>query len=318
VIKEYLTQFEKLEKKHPGLIPDSISFDFGNHKGHIAFSSIVHGNEIGSLPSILKIANMLASKEIIYEGKVTFFLGNKFASLQNKRFLEFDLNRSFGSSPVHELSLEGKRAFEIKKILNKADVYIDFHQTRMPCIEPFYIFAMHENSYLWARAIGNSNIFVTRSAKKAFSPEGMCSDEYMRSLNKAGITLELGEQGFHSNADFICFNAIKKALWIMDQIYIKKRNLKSLSHKNKDFTFLEIIHSEKFLHSGKKLVEGFINLQWIKKNIPMGINYGGKIFYSPSDGYILFPQYPQRNEKGSVMEDLPTYIYTLASEIQKQ
>jgi succinylglutamate desuccinylase len=317
VIKKYISQFEALEKKYPGLIPDSICFNFGNHNGHIAFSSIIHGNEIGSLPSILKIATMLSTKELIYKGTVSFFLGNKLACLQNKRFLDFDLNRSFGNSLVNEETLEGKRAFDIKKILNQVDVYIDFHQTTMPCKEPFYIFAMHEKSYLWARAIRNSNIFITRKAKKPYSPEGMCSDEYMRTLNKAGITLELGEQGFHKNAELICFRAIKKALWTMDQIYIKKMSLKDLAHKNNDFIFLEIKHSEEFLHAGKALLEGFFNLQKIKKNSPMGVSQAGKVFYSPFDGYILFPQYPERNEKGFVMEALPTYIYTLASEIQK-
>ncbi len=317
MIKEYITQFETLEKKYPGIIPDSICFDFGNHIGHIAFSSIIHGNETGSLPSFLKLANMLATKELIYNGKVTFFLGNKLASLQNKRFLERDLNRCFGNSEIIEKSLEGKRACDIKKLLNQVNIYFDFHQTTMPCKEPFYIFGMHEKSYLWARTIGNGNIFITRSAKKPFSPEGMCSDEYMRSLNKAGITLELGEQGFHKSAELVCFRAMKKALWVMDQIYIKKRNLKFLAHKNNDFTFLEITHSEKFEDAGKNLLNGFFNLQRIKKNIQMGINHDGKMFYSPIDGYILFPQYPLRDEKGFVKEDLPAYIYTLATEIQK-
>lgn len=317
MIKEYISQFEKLEKKHPGLIPDSLFFDFGNHNGHIAFSSIIHGNETGSLPSFLKIANMLSQKELSYHGKVSFFLGNKHAGLQNKRFIKFDLNRCFQSSPEKENSPEGKRACEIKKILNQADAYVDFHQTTMPCKEPFYIFANHEKSYLWARAIGNSNIFVTRKAKKAFSPEGMCSDEYMRSLNKPGITLELGEQGFYKSSETLCFHAIKKALWLMDQIYLRKKNLHHLSHKNKDFIFMEIKHSEKFLQPGKKLLESFINLQKIEKNSPLGTNQEGKIFVSPLSGYLLFPQYPQRDEKGFVTEPLPTYIYVLATEIHK-
>ena len=317
MIKKYILQFETLEKKYPGIIPDSIHFDFGNHNGHIAFSSIIHGNETGSLPSILKIVNLLETKKLIYNGKVSFFLGNKLASLQNKRFLEFDLNRSFGNHNVNNKTLEEKRAQEIKKILNLADVYIDFHQTTMPCKESFYIFAMHEKSYYWARAIGNSKIFITRKAKRPYSSEGMCSDEYMRSLNKAGITLELGEQGFHKDSELICFNAIKKALWTIDQIYIKKKFLKTLAHKNNEFIFLEIKHFENFLNPKKSLFEGFFNLQKIKKNCKMGLNQDGKIFYSPFDGYILFPQYPQRNEKGFVIEALPTYIYTLASEIQK-
>lgn len=317
MINEYISQFEILEKKFPGSIPNSIYFDFGNHPGHIAFSSIIHGNETGSLPSILKTVNMLAKNEIKYYGKVTFFLGNKFASLQNKRFIDYDLNRCFNYSAIKEKSLEAIRANEIKKILNQADVYLDFHQTTIHCKEPFYIFAMHSDSYLWARAIGICTKLITRNSKRAYSSEGMCSDEYMRSLNKVGITLELGEQGFNKSADKICFNALKKSLWLMDQIYLKKRPINTLARKNNDFIFLEIKHAEKFLNNKKRLFNELYNLQFVKKNTKLGINEDGKIFYSPFDGFIVFPQYPERNEQGLAIDSLPAYIYSLASPSKK-
>ncbi|APJ03599.1 succinylglutamate desuccinylase/aspartoacylase domain-containing protein [Silvanigrella aquatica] len=317
MIKKYLSDFEILEKQYPGCIPDSLNFNFSKHKGHIVFSGIIHGNETGSLPALLEIAKLLANKKINYGGKVTLLLGNKKACLKNIRFLEYDLNRSFGNKGPHENTLEGKRATEIKKLLLDADVFVDFHQTTKPSLEPFYIFSMHEKSYLWARAIGNSNIFVTRKIKKPYSPEGMCSDEFMRFLSKAGITLELGEQGIHKNAEIICLNAMKKALFIMDDIFLKRKELSKCARKNKDFTFLEIKHSEIFSTPDKSLIEDYQNLQKIKKNTPLGKNHNGKFFYAPFDGYILFPQYPKRNEKGFVLETLPTYIYTLAREIQK-
>jgi succinylglutamate desuccinylase len=317
MLTDLIRQFENHEKKHPGIIPDSVFFDFGNHDGHISISSIIHGNEVGSLPAILKLIDHLITKKIRYEGKISFILGNKKASLENKRYLQDDLNRSFGKNLDYKNSIEKQRAFEIKKILDISDVFIDFHQTTMPCKEPFYIFAMHQESYLWARAIGNSKYFVTRKSNKPYSQEGMCSDEYMRSLNKPGITLELGEQGFHKNSEIVCYRAIKKALYVMDEIFLKKKSLNALAKKNQDFQFLSIKHNEMFANDKIKLVNGLFNLQKIEKNKIMGTLENGKYFYSPLEGYVLFPQYPKRNEKEFVIDPLPPYIYTLAIEIKK-
>ena len=101
MLTDLIRQFENHEKKHPGIIPDSVFFDFGNHDGHISISSIIHGNEVGSLPAILKLIDHLITKKIKYEGKISFILGNKKASFENKRYLQHDLNRSFGkNNPV--------------------------------------------------------------------------------------------------------------------------------------------------------------------------------------------------------------------------
>jgi succinylglutamate desuccinylase len=316
MLKNYLEKFKLLEKKHPGKITDSITFNFNKHKGHLVFCCLIHGNEVGALPAFLKIIPLIEKNELQFQGQVTFIIGNKPASLKNKRFIERDLNRCFHNS--QELKTwESHRAQEIKSVVNDCDVFFDFHQTTRPCKTPFYIFAMHKNSYLWARAVGLSHIFVTRSSTKAFSPEGMCSDEYVRNLNKIGITLELGEQGLHKNAEDICFFAMKKSLYLMDEIYLRKKNLSALAKKNNDFTFLKICYSEKFDHPQKRLEEGFVNLQKISKNMLMGYSISEKAFFAPSDGYILFPQYPNRDSSLIATEELSPYIYVLASKIKK-
>ena len=49
--------------------------------------------------------------------KITFILGNKNAALQNMRYIERDLNRSFDTESTE--TAEHKRAKEIEKILKK-------------------------------------------------------------------------------------------------------------------------------------------------------------------------------------------------------
>ncbi|WP_158997652.1 succinylglutamate desuccinylase/aspartoacylase domain-containing protein [Pigmentibacter ruber] len=314
MLAQHLETFAKLENKSKGIISDSIHLDFNKHKGHIVIGGLVHGNEVGSLPGILQIIQNLVDKKISYGGKISFFLGNKRASIENKRFLEEDLNRSFSFSENKIKSYEKQRAEEIKKLLNTCDLFLDFHQTNKPCLEPFYIFAMHSISYSWARAIGCCKIFVTRRANTPYSSEGMCSDEYVRTLNKPGITLELGQQGFFTNATNTCKQAIINSMQLMDLVHLKKRHIQNLARKKNELKILQMIYSEKFKTKQSKLVKEFINLEKVTNGQLIGEFKQGQDFYAPQDGYILFPQYPMRDENGFVIETLPSHIYTLAKD----
>ena len=60
----YLNEFQKYEKKYGNGIPYSITINKGKHSGHIIFSSLVHGNEVGSLPGILKCIDDVITNKI--------------------------------------------------------------------------------------------------------------------------------------------------------------------------------------------------------------------------------------------------------------
>ena len=124
--QSYLDQFSVLAEKHAGPIPWTLSFDFSRHNKHMVFGAITHGNETGSLPAVIRMAEALARGEINYGGRVTLMLGNIKACQQNRRFVEADLNRVFLEEAPE--SLEKNRAFEMMKVLDHADVFIDFHQ----------------------------------------------------------------------------------------------------------------------------------------------------------------------------------------------
>ncbi len=322
MIFPYLEQFESFAKRNPGPIPHSVSFDFGKHQKHIVFGSLVHGNETGSLPAVLKILDQLQNKSFLYHGRVTFFLGNQKAALQEKRFLEKDLNRCFSDPPhLATASFEIQRAQEIKKLLAHSDVLVDFHQTNRPCPEGFYIFALHPASYFWARAIGVCRILITRKQQWAFSPEGMCIDEYMHSLQKPGITLELGERGLRKDCTEHCLRAIQKSLQCLDNLALftnksSERRLKNLACKNQDFIFLEKKYHEKFSHPQKRLFKNLSNLQKVTPQQPLGLDEKGTLFYPPQEGFLLFPQYPQRDAHGASTEPLPSFLYTLVGPLK--
>ncbi|WP_161597572.1 succinylglutamate desuccinylase/aspartoacylase domain-containing protein [Fluviispira multicolorata] len=317
MLQNYLNKFESFAKKYPGPIEDSISLHFGQHKYHIVFGCLIHGDETGSLPAILMAIEKLMTSCIKYGGIVTFILGNKQAALKEKRYLEADLNRSFSPKEIpNENSFERKRAIEISGVLKNADVFLDFHQTKLHCKEAFYIFEMHEKSYLWARSIGVAKLFVTRKKGEPYTPNGMCSDEYMHLQNKVGITLELGEKGFHKSACKICLMTIEKSLWRMDQIYLFKKNIINIARKSPKLIFLERKYTEPFSSPKKILKDGFFNLQKIKKEQILGYDESGTPLISPHQGYILFPQYPKRNEFGISIEENDAYIYSIVCEIE--
>ena len=126
----YLDVFSRLQVDHGGPIDWSLHFDFGQHTKHMVFGGITHGNETGSLPAMAQMAQNLADGQTSYGGRVTLMLGNIQACLQDKRFLEADLNRVFLEEAPE--SQEKDRAFEMMKVLDTADVFIDFHQTIEP------------------------------------------------------------------------------------------------------------------------------------------------------------------------------------------
>lgn len=314
-LNSYLERFASFAKQYSNGINYSLTFDFKKHSGHIVISGIVHGNEVGSLPAILKIIKDLQENKISYGGKISFFLGNVAAAQKNVRFIETDLNRSFGSVNLIQTS-EKKRASELAPLLSTADVYIDFHQTIMPCLRPFYIFEMDYKSYYWARAAGIAKTYVTRKKGAAFSNAGMCTDEYVRSCGKAGITIELSEQGFDPQAESMTYHIIRRSIKNMDLVYLHHIDIKKIAHKNEDFEFFHITHKESFNNPTKRLNSNLKNFTYIEKNAAIGF-IENNILKTPTNGYVLFPKYPNRNSDNIAQPPLPGELYVLAQTLKK-
>ena len=64
-VKDYLDRFETLTKEHPGAAPWSFRFDQGKHDKHVLFGGITHGNEVGSLPALIELAEKLLIGDIV-------------------------------------------------------------------------------------------------------------------------------------------------------------------------------------------------------------------------------------------------------------
>ena len=97
----------------------------------------VHGDESYGVRMLEK----LIPKLNITKGKVTFIYANLEAIKQNKRFIEYNLNRCFLKNQPKEIedSLEGKTAKEIMPYLEEADFALDLHASGTPNSTPFII-----------------------------------------------------------------------------------------------------------------------------------------------------------------------------------
>ncbi len=312
----YLDVFSQLHQKHGGPIEWSLTFDFGQHTKHIVFGGITHGNETGSLPAMAKMAQKLANGETNYGGRVTLMLGNIQACLADKRFLEADLNRVFLDEAPE--SLEKDRAFQMMKVLDQADVFVDFHQTIEPSEKPFYIFPFHEEGYQWARVLGGGVSLITRNSKHAFSEGCVCADEYARNRGIPGITLEMGQKGITPLADELTWQTMERALAATDKLAAGETIAMQMQNLNPpEFEFIEIQYAQDFGGPRTRLNPGLLNFTWVEAGQVIGQHDDDSPIVVPQDGYLVFPKYPARDENNHVIGRAPGQIYNLAVKMEE-
>jgi len=306
-----LSRFDKLKQQWPGPIPDSITF---GAKGtpHLVVGLIVHGNEVGSLPVAINFMERLAKENQNTPYSLTFFLGNRKAAVLGKRFVEEDLNRMFHNNAPP--SLETARAQELKGLLNTADLFLDVHQAYRPSPYPFYIFAQHSPSDLWARTLASAPVWVTRASQEPYVANLLCADEWVREMGKPAVTLELGYFGFSEQADGAMEKLLSQALGAWQLTSNGYTTLEELSNQSAPLKLLWPSGSLLFESDFDKLLEGFNNFDVVKKGQILGFRGDGVEILSPTDGYVLFPQYPKREESGKKIGHSPKEIVKFVGE----
>ncbi|MEK6811427.1 MAG: succinylglutamate desuccinylase/aspartoacylase family protein [Nanoarchaeota archaeon] len=143
----------------------------------------IHGNEICGV----KAFDDMISNLTIKSGKVYFIYANLEAIKQNKRFIDYNLNRLFKRKIPKEAfgSLEAKTAEEIAPYLRKADAMLDVHASFTPDSVPFVICDKK-----WIKI---SNIFNAKIASfnwDKFEPGS--TDYFMNKQGKPGFCYECG------------------------------------------------------------------------------------------------------------------------------
>jgi len=283
----------------------------GKHDFHIVLSTLIHGNETGPLPAFLWAIEAIKKETLSYGGTATFLLGNPESAQKNQRFLESDLNRMFLDTA--QQTHEAKRAREIMPLFDAADILIDFHQTILPSAIPFYICPWTDMSAAWAKALALSTAGV--DATPAPGPATTrCADDYVSQRGKPAITIELGERGFHQEAETVAQKAITRAFYTADAIS-SGSSIRDIAYQQPEIALYATLHREPYRSPKLLLREGLINFLPVKK---------GEILSAPNtptilaaiDGCILFPKYPAFDHTGKPLA-LPKEIFRIVAPISK-
>ena len=313
VLESWLARFDAAVAAHgrgPFAYARTFHHDGGGHGFHLVIGSMVHGEEMGTLPAVVAVAEALVAGTLKHAGRVTFFVGNPEAGLAGQRFLEADLNRVFTDDPPD--CHEGRRARELKPILDAADVFLDLHQTIESTQQGFYIFPFGEEGWLWARALAATSMWVTRHPGAAFTTGAMCTDEYVRARHRPGITIEVSQRGFGHGGEERAHGAILKALALSDAMAAGTTTLRDAAFAEAELNFLETTHREKFDRDELALRPGLENFLAVKAGELLSAP-GTPELRAPRDGWILFPKYPPRLADGSYKKPLPAEIYRIVS-----
>src|SRR3989344_9696648 len=108
-------------------LPEAIECISGNAPGPTGvLLKQVHGDELGGKGVVDLVTDSLRS---IACGTLLFGVGNPRAAAEGKRFIDHDLNRSFGRK---RYGYEGQRATELEPMLRSADYLLDVHSTLKP------------------------------------------------------------------------------------------------------------------------------------------------------------------------------------------
>jgi len=257
------------------------------------FLAVVHGNEWAGLGALNSVLEHIVSGNIQIRFPVAFALGNPTAALQNKRFMERDLNRCFDREAAK--LAEEKRADELESILSETAWLLDLHQTREISPHAFFIFPHTTRGFAFARAIAPHHPVVTHWGDP-FSAEGRCSDEFVNAKGGVGLTLELGRNSFDPYHMAVGVDAVLWTLRVVGElsgtepVVPLKRALRSTGDI---FTWAAVMP---WPAEGTAVLDpGWTNFRAVQKGQRLGMlndKNGATEIIAPESGYILFPKYP--------------------------
>ena len=303
-IESLLDTFDRLADG-PDRCPWTFSHRGGEFPFHVVIGAIVHGNEIGTLPSVVDLARRLARGEIEFGGDLTVVLGNPDAALEGRRFLDTDLNRSFGTG--RSGSREERRAAEMEPILSSADLFFDLHQTTEATDRPFYIGPFGDDLWRWASALGGASTWVTRPPGVGFSAAGMCADEFVRDLGRPGLTLEVGRAGMHPESDTCTQHVLEGLLAVASEVGRSGLTLPDKPDLDSDLSFVTMSWAQPFDDPRLRLREGITNFMPVSAGERLSASSSPSII-APSDGLLLFPKYLDYDADGVIVSPPPGEI----------
>ncbi len=277
----------------------------------------VHGNEPGGLAAVNQYLESLfsAASPLKLTGQIAFAVGNPKALAGTKRFVDRDLNRSFGRLGAD--TYEEQRAKELEVLLLRSRYFLDLHQTKEPSDRAFFIFPYLKQSYQYARTLNPALTIITHWGK-GFSEEGQCSDEFINKKGGVGVTLELGQGGFDQTMIDCGVRAIAKAVALIGS---EPNAGATVTVTGELYTWGAILPWPSATKAGEVVVlkAGLTNFCSVNPHEEVA-HVGGSPVKAPIKGKILFPKYlaPEEQAKLKAKGALPTELIRILKPITEQ
>tara|TARA_B100001248_G_C27398316_1_gene467543 strand:+ start:2733 stop:3674 length:942 start_codon:yes stop_codon:yes gene_type:complete len=302
-----LQRFAVISEGRQGSIPYSIFLGDEQSEKKAFICAAAHGNEVGSLPAVLKFIEDVISGKKQIPIQLQIAIGNIEAIRINQRYVEEDMNRAYNIAEPK--SVDALRAKEIATLIQWSDVFLDLHQTIEETEGSFYVLRKDPISLDLARALGLSKHAIVIDSSNKKPGDSMTATEYGKANNSASVTLELGQKGYDTAAETLSYQSIEKFVDFYSQH--NKDEFIYEAQKSDALTLLEVKYSHPFESDQMRLIEGLKNLNQYKKGELLGYN-GDKEILAPFDGYIFFPKYIQRDKNGRALEKLPEKLFLFA------
>ena len=267
---------------------DSLPLPRGKSIG-LTVMAITHGNEVGGIAVLNEYLWLVNRGALNLTVPLGIVLGNPLAAINQKRFIDQDLNRSFNKqqNDCHE----GKRARELEGLLKETRFLLDIHQTVEPCETGFLIFPYRPESFAFSRKVGGRLPIVTHW-NAGFSKDGQCSDEFVNANGGNGITIELGQCGFQPYHVSLGLQAMIRSHEAVNEAFQGSKTIEDDGPPDL-YTWGQIFP---FTSGETKLDEGWKNFQQIEKGQRLGL-IDGKVAKADVSGKILFPKYIKDNKQ---------------------
>ena len=308
--KALLAEFAEITRQNPGPISYSVELGDLTSAKKIFICAAAHGNEVGSIPAVLRFIRDVKKGSVDLRAHVIIALGNIEAIKINERYLEEDLNRAYNTKIL--VTADAKRAKELGEQIIWADIFMDLHQTIEATEASFYVLRPDKKSENLARSLALAEYAIVIDDKAAESDDKMTATSFGIKHNTACFTLELGQKGYNPAAEDLAYKAIYKFINIYAANDFSQLAVYAL--KKPELQKIDVSYAHKFTDVKAHLVKGLKNLKFYKKNEIIGFDADGEIL-TPFDGYIFFPKYPKRDADNRVMEELPTNLFLFGKKI---
>jgi len=289
----------------------------------------IHGNEPAGIFAIECVFKILISSNIELKGQFVGLAGNLSALYQDKRFINYDLNRMWTESSVEndchdiktciELQEQQDLLAELENIFDQTNNQIYFLDLHTSGAEGHPFACIGDN-------IRNRNFAMQFPIPIILGLEEQIDGallEYVNNLGAITMGVEGGQHDSKNAVEFleaIIWIALKTAKLIDDKIYDQvSGKFAELEKYSKDIPkVLEVRYRHGVdQRQNFKMTEGYSNFQKIKKNEFLATD-NQKPIYAKESGRILLPLYQALGDDGFfVTREVKTFWLKISKLLRK-